>query len=135
MIVRNTIKSKYNVLRLLWLRAVKWEAKRVKSQQGMFRLLRKTEGKIQPQARTNYSIRTIYRYRKSFENFLKSLFFEWFQSVDKVPTTDLATKVDCAAVVLHSPLSSGLRVLFPNSKRTWFFDTFKKYLLKLNFTN
>ena len=46
--------------------------------------------------------------------------------VVKVPTTDLATKVDCAAVVLHSPLSSGLRVLFPNSKRTWFFDTFKK---------
>jgi len=45
--------------------------------------------------------------------------------VVKVPTTDLATKVDCAAVVLHSPLSSGLRVLFPNSKRTWFFDTFK----------
>jgi len=47
------------------------------------------------------------------------------QSIGTVPTTDLATKVDCAAVVLHSPLSSGLRVLFPNSKRTWFFDTFK----------
>ena len=43
-----------------------------------------------------------------------------------VPTTDLATKVEVAAVILHSPLSSGFRVLFPTSKRTWFFDTFKK---------
>lgn len=47
------------------------------------------------------------------------------QSIGTVPTTDLATKVECAAVVLHSPLSSGFRVLFPTSKRTWFFDTFK----------
>ncbi|CBY09386.1 unnamed protein product [Oikopleura dioica] len=47
------------------------------------------------------------------------------QSIGTVPTTDLATKVDCAAVVLHSPLSSGFRVLFPTAKRTWFFDAFK----------
>lgn len=46
------------------------------------------------------------------------------QSIGTVPTVDLASKYDFAGVVLHSPLTSGLRLAFPNTKRTWFFDAF-----------
>lgn len=41
-----------------------------------------------------------------------------------MPTVDLATRFDVGAVILHSPLMSGMRVAFPNTKRTWFFDVF-----------
>ncbi|XP_036213578.1 alpha/beta hydrolase domain-containing protein 17B isoform X1 [Bactrocera oleae] len=46
------------------------------------------------------------------------------QSIGTVPTVDLATKHEVGAVILHSPLMSGLRVVFRNTKRTWFFDAF-----------
>lgn len=46
------------------------------------------------------------------------------QSIGTVPTVDLASKYDFAGVVLHSPLTSGLRLAFPNTRRTWFFDAF-----------
>lgn len=46
------------------------------------------------------------------------------QSIGTVPTVDLASKYDVAAVILHSPLLSGMRVAFPQTKRTWFFDAF-----------
>lgn len=46
------------------------------------------------------------------------------QSIGTVPTVDLGTKYEFGAVVLHSPLMSGMRVAFPNTKRTWFFDVF-----------
>ncbi|XP_078504957.1 alpha/beta hydrolase domain-containing protein 17A-like [Lissotriton helveticus] len=46
------------------------------------------------------------------------------QSIGSVPTVDLASRYECAAVVLHSPLSSGLRVPFPNIKKTYCFDSF-----------
>uniref|UniRef100_A0A1I8G1G9 Hydrolase_4 domain-containing protein n=1 Tax=Macrostomum lignano TaxID=282301 RepID=A0A1I8G1G9_9PLAT len=46
------------------------------------------------------------------------------QSIGTVPTVDLATRVNPAGVVLHSPLLSGLRVAFPDTSRTWFFDAF-----------
>lgn len=46
------------------------------------------------------------------------------QSIGTVPTVDLAAKYDVAAVILHSPLMSGMRVAFPQTKRTWFFDAF-----------
>lgn len=41
-----------------------------------------------------------------------------------MPTVDLATRHAVGAVILHSPLMSGMRVAFPNTKRTWFFDVF-----------
>ncbi|KAJ8943413.1 hypothetical protein NQ318_020663 [Aromia moschata] len=41
-----------------------------------------------------------------------------------VPTVDLAARYEVGAVILHSPLMSGMRVAFPNTKRTWFFDAF-----------
>ncbi|KAK6642684.1 Alpha/beta hydrolase domain-containing protein 17B [Polyplax serrata] len=46
------------------------------------------------------------------------------QSIGTVPTIDLASRYEVGAVILHSPLMSGMRVAFPNTKRTWFFDAF-----------
>jgi pimeloyl-ACP methyl ester carboxylesterase len=50
------------------------------------------------------------------------------QSIGTVPTVDLASryinKFEVGAVILHSPLMSGMRVAFPATKRTWFFDAF-----------
>jgi len=46
------------------------------------------------------------------------------QSIGTVPTVDLASRYEVAAVVLHSALMSGMRVAFPQTKRTWFFDAF-----------
>ncbi|XP_076341011.1 alpha/beta hydrolase domain-containing protein 17B-like [Tachypleus tridentatus] len=46
------------------------------------------------------------------------------QSIGTVPTVDLASRYEVGAVILHSPLTSGMRVAFPNTKRTWFFDAF-----------
>jgi hypothetical protein len=44
-----------------------------------------------------------------------------------VPTVDLASRYEVGAAVLHSPLTSGMRVAFPDTKRTWFFDAFPRY--------
>ncbi|XP_077573024.1 alpha/beta hydrolase domain-containing protein 17A [Stigmatopora nigra] len=46
------------------------------------------------------------------------------QSIGTVPTVDLASRHQCAAVVLHSPLASGMRVAFPQTKKTYCFDAF-----------
>ncbi|KAD7117755.1 hypothetical protein R6Q59_005720 [Mikania micrantha] len=47
------------------------------------------------------------------------------QSVGSGPTIDLASRVpDLRGVVLHSPILSGLRVLYP-VKRTYWFDIYK----------
>lgn len=37
---------------------------------------------------------------------------------------DLASRYECAAVILHSPLMCGLRVAFPDTKKTHCFDGF-----------
>ncbi|CAF4979048.1 unnamed protein product, partial [Rotaria sp. Silwood1] len=43
-----------------------------------------------------------------------------------VPTIDLASRYNdcCVACILHSPLTSGMRVAFPETKRTWCCDAF-----------
>lgn len=47
------------------------------------------------------------------------------QSVGSGPTVDLATRLPrLKAVVLHSPIASGLRVMYP-VKRTYWFDIYK----------
>lgn len=48
------------------------------------------------------------------------------QSIGTVPTIDLASRRSdcCIACILHSPLSSGMRVAFPDTKRTWCCDAF-----------
>lgn len=50
------------------------------------------------------------------------------QSVGSGPTIDLATRLpNLRAVVLHSPILSGLRVMYP-VKRTYWFDIYKVHL-------
>lgn len=48
------------------------------------------------------------------------------QSIGTVAAVDLATRYEVAGVILHSPLMSGMRVAFPDTRRTWFFDPFPK---------
>lgn len=48
------------------------------------------------------------------------------QSIGTVAAIDLATRYAVAGVILHSPLMSGMRVAFPDTRRTWFFDPFPK---------
>lgn len=48
------------------------------------------------------------------------------QSIGTVPSVDLASRYESAAVVLHSPLMSGMRVAFPDTKKTYCFDAFPK---------
>lgn len=48
------------------------------------------------------------------------------QSIGTVPTIDLATKHEVKGVILHSPLMSGMRVAFPTTVRTWWFDAFPR---------
>lgn len=51
------------------------------------------------------------------------------QSVGSGPTLDLATQLPrLRAVVLHSPIMSGLRVMYP-VKRTYWFDIYKVFNL------
>lgn len=53
----------------------------------------------------------------------KSSILLYGQSIGTAPVVDLATKVESAGIVLHSPLMSGIRLLFP-TKRTWICDAF-----------
>lgn len=46
------------------------------------------------------------------------------QSIGTVPTIDIAMRRKAAAVILHSPLMSAVRVAFPKAKRTWCCDSF-----------
>ncbi|VDM67287.1 unnamed protein product [Strongylus vulgaris] len=46
------------------------------------------------------------------------------QSIGTVPSVDLASREDVAALILHSPLMSGMRVAFPGTQRTWCCDAF-----------
>jgi dienelactone hydrolase len=51
------------------------------------------------------------------------------QSVGSGPTLELATRLpNLRAVVLHSPILSGLRVMYP-VKRTYWFDIYKVCLI------
>lgn len=46
------------------------------------------------------------------------------QSIGTLPTVDLASLYECAAIILHSPLMSGLPVAFPDTRKTYCFDAF-----------
>lgn len=53
------------------------------------------------------------------------------QSVGSGPTLDLAVRLpQLRAIVLHSPILSGLRVLYP-VKRTYWFDIYKVFIMYL----
>lgn len=45
-------------------------------------------------------------------------------SLGTFPSVDLAARRRVAAVILQSPLTSAIRVFFPDTKRTWFWDSF-----------
>ncbi len=47
------------------------------------------------------------------------------QSIGTAPTVDLAARHQCAGVVVHSALMSGMRLAF-NTTRSWCFDPFNK---------
>lgn len=64
-----------------------------------------------------HSLRT--RYGLSPDNIIL-----YGQSIGTVPTIDLASRFECAGVILHSPLMSGMRVAFPETKKTYCFDVF-----------
>uniref|UniRef100_A0A8C9G0R3 Alpha/beta hydrolase domain-containing protein 17C n=1 Tax=Pavo cristatus TaxID=9049 RepID=A0A8C9G0R3_PAVCR len=67
----------------------------------------------------NLDICFLRRYGVSPENIIL-----YGQSIGTVPTVDLASRYECAAVILHSPLMSGLRVAFPDTRKTYCFDAF-----------
>ncbi|CAI5439993.1 unnamed protein product [Caenorhabditis angaria] len=46
------------------------------------------------------------------------------QSIGTVPSVDLASREHVAALILHSPLMSGMRVAFPGTQTTWCCDAF-----------
>nr|XP_056717485.1 alpha/beta hydrolase domain-containing protein 17B-like [Euleptes europaea] len=46
------------------------------------------------------------------------------QSLGTVPSVDLAARHESAAVILHAPLTSGVRLAFPKIKKTYWFDAF-----------
>ena len=48
------------------------------------------------------------------------------QSIGTAAAVELATQYEVAGVILHSPLMSGMRVAFPDTRRTWCFDPFTK---------
>lgn len=49
------------------------------------------------------------------------------QSIGTAAAVDLATRHEVAGVILHSALMSGMRVAFPETRRTWCFDPFARY--------
>lgn len=49
------------------------------------------------------------------------------QSIGTVPSVDLASREEVAALILHSPLMSGMRVAFPGTQRTWYTNCFLPY--------
>ena len=57
------------------------------------------------------------------------------QSIGTVPAIDLASRFECAGVILHSPLMSGMRVAFPDTKKTYCFDVFPRYILYISLIN
>jgi len=57
------------------------------------------------------------------------------QSIGTVPTVHLATRYQVAAVVLHSPLMSGMRVAFPRARRTCCLDVFNRFVVLCELLN
>lgn len=79
---------------------------------------------------TDLSVCVIYRYGVTPENIIL-----YGQSIGTVPTIDLAARYECAAVILHSPLMSGLRVAFPDTRKTYCFDAFPRLVCNMPTTS
>ncbi|XP_020694095.1 alpha/beta hydrolase domain-containing protein 17B isoform X1 [Dendrobium catenatum] len=82
-------------------------------------------GKQPSEINTFADIEAVYRCLEETYGILSQDIILYGQSVGSGPTLDLATRLPCLkAVVLHSPILSGLRVMYP-VKRTYWFDIFK----------
>lgn len=71
-----------------------------------------------------HDIEAVYRYLVEEMRVDPKSIILYGQSIGSTAVIDLAGKYEVGAVILHSPLMSGLRVL-RNMSRTWFFDPFK----------
>lgn len=72
-------------------------------------------------------IRAAYKFLKEKLNFKDDQIILYGQSIGTVPTIDLAASDSgkhISAVILHSPLLSGIRVVMPNAKTSQCFDPF-----------
>jgi len=72
-------------------------------------------------------IRAAYKFLKDKLSFTDDKIILYGQSIGTVPTIDLSaseTGKDIKAVILHSPLLSGIRVVMPNAKTSQCFDPF-----------
>ena len=68
-------------------------------------------------------IRAAYKYLKDHFKYKDEQIILYGQSIGTVPTIDLASQTassNIAAVILHSPLLSGLRVIVPNARNSCF---------------
>ncbi|XP_076952017.1 uncharacterized protein LOC143625616 [Bidens hawaiensis] len=74
---------------------------------------------------TYADVDAVYKCLKEKYNVKDDQLILYGQSVGSGPTIDLASRIpDLKGVVLHSPILSGLRVLYP-VKRTYWFDIYK----------
>lgn len=78
---------------------------------------------------TYYDIEAVYRCLGEKYGVKEEDVILYGQSVGSGPTLDLATRLPrLRAVILHSPIMSGLRVMYP-VKRTYWFDIYKVFTL------
>ncbi|KAJ0099382.1 hypothetical protein Patl1_21587 [Pistacia atlantica] len=83
---------------------------------------------------TYYDIEAVYRCLEEKYGVKEEEVILYGQSVGSGPTLDLATRLQrLRAVILHSPIMSGLRVMYP-VKRTYWFDIYKN-IDKIIFVN
>jgi acetyl esterase/lipase len=80
----------------------------------------------QPSEHNTYAdIEAVYKYLEENYGAKQEDIILYGQSVGSGPTVDLAARLPrLRAVVLHSPILSGLRVMYP-VKRTYWFDIYK----------
>lgn len=78
---------------------------------------------------TYYDIEAVYRCLEEKYGLEEEDVILYGQSVGSGPTLDLATRLPrLRAVILHSPILSGIRVMYP-VKRTYWFDIYKVFSL------
>lgn len=84
---------------------------------------------IQPSEQNTYAdIEAVYRCLVEKYGAKEEDVILYGQSVGSGPTLDLATRLpNLRAIVLHSPILSGVRVMYP-VKRTFWFDIYKVYI-------
>ena len=84
---------------------------------------------------TYADIDTVYKCLKEKYGVKDDQLILYGQSVGSGPTVDLASRVpNLRGVVLHSPILSGMRVLYP-VKRTYWFDIYKVFFVVLILVN